>query len=168
MQVSEQRAAGADAAWRAQLARALTWEDAHATFEKVVGDFPAELRGVQAPGLPYTAWQLLEHMRLTQHDVLDFCRNADYQEPNFPADYWPMTTSPPDPAAWDESVAGYQRERAEFVRMAEDHTLDLNAAIPHGTGQTYLREVVLMIDHNSYHMGQLVLLRRLLGAWTAS
>ena len=153
---------------RAQLVRLLTWQDAHASFETAVQELAGPLRGVQPAGLPYSAWQLLEHLRLTQLDILEFCRNPAYREPHWPDDYWPPQASPPDEQAWDRSVAGYLQDRAELVRLAEDQGVDLLDRIPHGSGQTYLRELLLAADHSAYHLGQLVLLRRLLGAWTAS
>jgi len=148
------------------LARLLEWEDAHVGFDAVIDGIPPELRGVQPQGLPYSAWQLLEHLRLTQRDILDFCRNPDYVDPQSMAEYWPASAAPPAAKAWDESVAGFRDDREAMKRIALD--FDLFAAIPHGTGQTYLREVVLLADHNAYTLGQLVVLRRLLGIWTRS
>jgi hypothetical protein len=150
---------------RLHLVRLLAWQDAHATFEAATQGLDASLRGVQPHGLPYSAWQLLEHLRLTQLDILEFCRNPEYREPHWPDDYWPRASAPPDEQAWDESVATYLRDRTELARLAEDPAVDLFARIPHGTGQTYLRELLLVADHNAYHVGELVLLRRLLGAW---
>jgi hypothetical protein len=122
---------------------------------------------VRPTGAPYSPWQLLEHLRLTQFDILDFCRNPAYEERAWPDDYWPDSPEPPSAQAWDESVAEFLRDRAELVRLAEDPELDLYREIPHGTGQTYLRELLLTADHNAYHVGELVLARRLLGAWPA-
>jgi hypothetical protein len=153
---------------RAQLARLLGWEDAHISFEAAVADLEPALRGVRPAGAPHSPWELLEHLRFTQHDILEFCRNPDYREPRFPDDYWPRQSSPPDEQAWDESVAAYRGDRAELVRLAEDPAVDLLAAIPHGSGQTCLRELLLVADHNSYHIGQLVVIRQLLGAWRSS
>jgi uncharacterized damage-inducible protein DinB len=115
--------------------------------------------------MPHSPWQLLEHLRLTQHDILDFCRNPAYSERAWPKDYWPSSAGPPTAAAWDESVAAFRREREELKQLAADPALDLFARIPHGTGQTYLRELLLVADHNAYHIGQLVLVRRSLGVW---
>lgn len=158
----------ADEALRSHLVRLLTWHDAHVSFEGAVQDLDPALRGAQPRGSPYSPWRLLEHLRLTQHDILDFCRNASYREPSWPDDYWPGTQEPPTAAAWDGSIASYLRDRAELVRLAEDPGIDLFARIPHGTGQTYLRELLLVADHNAYHVGEMVLVRRLLGAWPAS
>ena len=154
-----------DAHLRELLGKMLAWKDAHAGFDAAVDGIPADLRGKQAPGLPYSPWQLLEHLRLAQHDILDFCVNAAYKEMKWPDDYWPKSPAPPSAAAWDESVAAYRRDRSALQRMAADTTLDLTAKIPHGSGQTYLRELLLIADRNAYHVGQLVAVRRLLGAW---
>lgn len=154
-----------NAALRAHIAKALDWEDAHVGFDKALEGLPPELRGRRPAGLPYSPWQLIEHLRLTQHDILDFCRNPKYAERDWPKDYWPPTDAPPSPAAWDESVAGFHRERDALKLLANDAALDLFAKIPHGSGQTYFRELLLIADHNAYHLGQLVTVRRLLGAW---
>src|SRR3954452_7173740 len=150
---------------RAQLAKALSWGEAHADFDKAVKDFPAELRGRAVHNLPYTAWQLLEHLRITQHDILDFSRNPDYKEIEWPTDYWPKTTEPPTATAWDESVAAFRRDREAIKQLTLDPDVELTSKIPQGSGQTYLREVLLVLDHNAYHVAEIVLLRRLLGAW---
>ena len=149
----------------AHVAKALDWQEAHVGFDKAVAGLPAELRGRRPPGLPYSAWQLVEHLRLTQHDILEFCRNPNYAEPHWPGDYWPSTDAPPSSAAWDESLAAFRRERDALKLVANDASLDLFAKIPHGSGQTYFRELLLIADHNAYHLGQLVAVRRLLGAW---
>jgi uncharacterized damage-inducible protein DinB len=116
-------------------------------------------------GLPYSPWQLLEHLRLAQHDILDFCLNPSYEEMNWPDDYWPASPSPPSAAAWDDSVAAYRRDLEAMQRLAGDPKIDLFATIPHGSGQTYLREILLVVDHAAYHIGQIVLVRRSLGNW---
>ena len=154
-----------DRALRAQLRTLLDWRDAHADFEAATRDIPPALRAKQPDGMPYSPWQLLEHMRLTQRDILEFCRNASYTEPSWPDDYWPAGEAPPTAGAWDESIAAFRRDREAMQRLAEDPAVDLFARIPHGTGQTYLRELLLVADHNAYHLGQLVATRRLLGAW---
>jgi uncharacterized damage-inducible protein DinB len=150
---------------RSQLAKALGWGDAHADFDAAVKDFPPALRGRRLEGLPYSAWQILEHLRIAQHDILDFSRNAKYKEMKWPDDYWPSSPEPPDDAAWDCSVAASRRDRRAVQKMAADPKVRLDKRIPHGTGQTYLREILLVLDHNAYHVGELVMLRRLLGAW---
>ena len=150
---------------RTQLAKTLDWGEAHADFDAAVKDFPAALRGKRLDGLPYSAWQILEHLRIAQHDILDFSRNAKYEAMKWPDDYWPASPEPPDEKAWDKSVAAFRRDRRAVQKMAADPTVNLNKRIPHGSGQTYLREILLVLDHNAYHVGELVMLRRLLGAW---
>ena len=150
---------------RSHLAKALGWGDAHATFDAAVKDFPAALRGRRVEGLPYSAWELVEHLRLAQHDILDFSRNPKYKERKWPDEYWPGSPEPPDDKAWDKSVAAFRRDLRAFQKLAADPKVRLEKKIPHGDGQTYLREILLVIDHNAYHVGELVMLRRLLGAW---
>ncbi len=151
---------------RAQLQRLLDWEDAHANFDSAVNDVPADKRGVVPEGLPHSPWQLLEHIRRTQWDILDFCRNPGYAEPKSMAEYWPDGPAPPTAGAWDESVSAVKRDREELRKLAADPDVDLFAKVPRGNGQTFLREIVLVADHTAYHVGQLVLTRRLLGAWS--
>lgn len=153
--------------FREHLARAVDWREAHAGFDAAVDGLPHELRGRRASGVPHSAWQLLEHLRLAQRDILDFCRDPAYAEKKWPDDYWPRDPEPPSESAWDESVAAFRRDREAMKQLAADPSIDLLAKIPHGSGQTYLREVILVIDHNAHHVGQLILLRRLLGAWPA-
>ena len=153
-------------ALREQLARFLDWRDAHADFDAAVAGIPPELRGAAPAGLPYSAWQLLEHMRIAQEDILDFCVNPRYRERTWPDDYWPATPAPPRAMAWDESIAAYRRDREAMQQLARDPDIDLHAVVPHGSGQTYLREILLVADHAAYHIGQLVLVRRLLGIWS--
>lgn len=154
-----------DLALRAQLAAALDWQAAHATFDAAVDGIAPEMRGRQPEGLPYSPWQLVEHLRITQWDILDFCRNPDYRELQWPDDYWPPSVEPPSPGAWDETVAAYHADLDALKALAMDASVDLFARIPHGTGQTYLRELLLVADHTAYHVGQLVAVRRLLGIW---
>jgi uncharacterized damage-inducible protein DinB len=154
-----------DMALRDLMGRLLDWEDAHVSFDKAVAEIPQRMRGTRPNGLPYSAWQLVEHLRITQHDILDFCRNANYEEMKWPGDYWPTSPTPPSPGAWDDSIQQYRDDRHALQQLAADPKLDLGARIPHGTGQTYLRELVLVADHSAYHVGQLVLVRRLLGVW---
>jgi uncharacterized damage-inducible protein DinB len=153
-----------DAALRAHLGRILDWEDAHAGFDHAVAGLPARLRGVTPTGWTHSAWQLLEHLRICQHDILDFCRNPKYVEMAM-EDYWPPSAAPPSAKAWAASVAAVRRDLGAMKRLAADPGIDLFAKIPHGSGQTYLRELLLVADHNAYHVGQLVALRRALGAW---
>jgi hypothetical protein len=154
-----------DAGVREQLAKLLAWEDAHVGFEKAVAGIPPKLRGTQPTGAPYSPWQLLEHLRLTQQDILDFCRNPDYEAQDWPDDYWPPSPDPPTAKAWDSSVQRFREDRKALQQLAADPKIDLGARIPHGDGQTYLRELVLAADHTAYHIGQLIVIRRLLGIW---
>lgn len=154
-------------ALREQLATFQDWREAHADFDSAVAGIPPDLRGVAPPGLPYSPWQLLEHMRLTQVDILEFCRDKDYIERLWPRDYWPASAAPPDATGWDASIAGFQRDRAELQAMIRDPKRDLLGKVPAGTQQTFLREYLLVADHTAYHVGQLIAVRRLLGAWTS-
>jgi uncharacterized damage-inducible protein DinB len=129
---------------------------------------PAELQGAKPDGSAHSPWELLEHLRIAQDDILDFCRNAEYRERNWPDEYWPPSPAPPDAEAWARSADAFRRDREDLKRLALDPSIELFAAIPHGTGQTYLRELLLVIDHNSYHLGQLVSLRIQLGCWPPS
>ena len=149
---------------RQHLANLLRMEGAHLTFQAAVSDFPSHLRGVRPPGAPHSAWQLLEHMRLAQQDILDFSRNPAYQEKKFPDDYWPAGEAPPTEKSWNASVRQFQSDLEEMQALLADTKHDLLAAIPHGEGQTLLREVLLVADHNSYHLGQLMFLRKMLEA----
>src|SRR6185503_5399464 len=134
---------------REQLIILLSWQDAHVSFDDAVKDIPTELQRVQPAGLPYSPWQLLEHIRLAQRDILDFCRDPAYETPKWPDNYWPKNNNPPSPEAWEESINAYRADRNALVQLVEDPSLDLYEKIPHGTGQTYLREVLLVADHNA-------------------
>ncbi len=155
-----------DKALRDHLARLLDWEDAHVGFDRAVDGIPADTRGARAPGFEHSPWQLVEHMRVAQDDILDFCLNANYtHDLKWPDDYWPGPT-PPSDAAWEEAVASFTRSRETVKALARD-VEDLTAKVPTGTGsQTYLRAILLVADHAAYHVGQLVALRRALGIWT--
>jgi hypothetical protein len=136
---------------------------AHATFDQIVKDFPPDLRGKKPHSLPYSAWQLLEHIRLAQADILNFCVNSSYSEPSWPDQYWPKAAAPDSDSAWDKSIRDYRRDLAEIEKLVR--TRDLFEKIPWGSGQTYLREALLVADHTAYHLGEIVTIRRLLGAW---
>ncbi len=138
---------------------------AHVSFEKAIADLPAELRGVKPAGMPHTAWRLLEHMRISQWDILEFSRRPDHASPQWPAGYWPDGDAPPDEAAWDKTVEAFHKDLKAMQSLVANRSTDLFARIPHGDGQTILREALLVADHNAYHLGQLVMIRRLLGAW---
>ncbi len=154
-------------ALRKHLIRLLSWSDAHANFDTAVADVPVELRGVVPSGLPYSSWQLVEHMRLTQADILAFCTRPDYKEGTWPDDYWPASVTPPDAEAWNASIAAYRHDLARMQEVVNE-TSDLFAKVPVGTGQTFLREFLLVADHSAYHVGQLIAVRRLLGDWAAA
>jgi uncharacterized damage-inducible protein DinB len=153
-----------DAAVRKALIAGLRGGNAHAKLEEVVKNFPAEKRGEKA-GLPYSAWQLLEHIRIAQHDIVSFSGNQDgkYKELTFPDDYWPKAHVPPSAKAWDEAVSAVHADREKMVHLLE--TGGLTEPFPWGNGQSLLHEAITLIDHNSYHTGELLALRRLLGIW---
>jgi hypothetical protein len=153
-----------DKSLRDHLRNMLDWDNAHIRFDDAVKDFPRELRGRRPPGSPHSAWELLEHLRIALVDILEFSRDGRHVSPAFPEGYWPSSEAPLSDDAWDESVAGYRAALREFAELVADDGVDLFAAIPHGEGKTVLREVLLAVDHNAYHLGQLVMVRRLLGA----
>jgi hypothetical protein len=155
----------ANDALRTQLGRSLAWEDAHGSFEIAVTGIPPDLRGRRPPGLPYSPWELVEHLRLAQRDILDFCRDPTYEEPASMEAYWPPDVAPPTERAWEDSVSTFRADRTAMQELAMDPGIDLFAGVPQGTGQTYLRELILLADHNAYHVGQLIAVRRLLGIW---
>jgi uncharacterized damage-inducible protein DinB len=138
---------------------------AHAKFDEVVENLPAELRGKKPRGLPFSVWQLLEHMRLAQEDILEFSINPEYKEREWPADYWPKSPKPADDSAWERSVRAFRADSRRMQNVIADAKNDLHAVIPWGNGQTLLREALLVADHNAYHLGEIVLVRRLLKAW---
>jgi len=159
------QAASQDTSLREHVLYLLRDGGAHVGWEKVVDDFPADSQGIKPAGLPFSAWQILEHMRIAQWDILEFSRDPKHVSPVWPAGYWPPSDAPPDPAAWDRSVAAFRRDLRAMERLVANPATDLHATIPHGDGQTILREALLTADHNAYHLGQIVILRRLLGAW---
>ena len=138
---------------------------AHVDFESAVADLSPELRGTKPPGQPHTPWRLLEHMRIAQWDILEFSRNPEHVSPDFPDGYWPAGDAPPDPDAWDHTLAAFRTDLRAMQDLVADSTSDLLTPFAHGSGQTLLREALLVADHNAYHLGQLVIIRRLLGAW---
>lgn len=138
---------------------------AHVDLDAAIADFPAKLRGAKPKGVPYSAWELLEHIRIAQWDILEFSRNPKHVSPKWPEGYWPQKQAPPSSAAWNKSVKSVRADLQAIEDLVADKKSDLFASFPHGTGQTLLREALLVADHNAYHIGQLVLLRRLLGAW---
>jgi hypothetical protein len=147
---------------RNSLVDAMGGEESHIGFESAIKDFPVELRGRKPPGAPHSAWELLEHLRIAQRDILDFSRNPEHQSPKWPEGYWPSTEAPPDSAAWDRSVAAFEKDAREFSALVRDLKNDLLKKFEHGSGQTLLRETLLVATHNSYHLGQLVFLKKML------
>lgn len=154
-----------DKALREHLVSLLKGGGAHVHFMDAVEGFPEAKRGAFIAGLPHTGWQLLEHSRIAQWDILEFSRNAKHVSPGFPEGYWPKTPGPPDAAAWDKSLEAFRRDLEEMISLVKSPKTDLYANIPHGDGQTILREALILADHNAYHLGQLVDLRRALGEW---
>ena len=139
--------------------------NAHVTFSDAVKNLPAELRETVPPNMPYSIWQLVEHIRITQYDILDFSRNPGYKELDWPKDYWPKEAAPKDAAAWEHSVMQVEKDLHAFIALLEAPDADLFTPFPHGSGQHLFREAVLLVDHNSYHTGEIVAIRRMLGAW---
>jgi len=154
-----------DASLRQHLLSLLKGGNAHADFETAIKDLPAELFGKRPKGAEHSPWQVLEHLRIAQRDILEFSRNPAHKSPDWPSGYWPATHAPVDEKAWDKSVRGFRRDLKAMCDLVADESTDLYAKFPHGDGQTILREALLTADHNAYHLGELVLLRRLLGAW---
>ena len=154
-------------ALRKQLVELLQGGQAHATFDDAVKDFPDELRGKVPDGLPYSAWQLLEHLRIAQRDILDFSAppTGGYQPLEWPEAYWPKSPEPPSAHAWDHAIAEVRKDREHFEKLIQKPESDLFKPFRWGNGQNLLREALLIADHTAYHLGELIVLRRLLGAW---
>jgi hypothetical protein len=154
-----------DTALREQLVNLLTGGHAHADFETAIKNVPPALRGKRPKGAEHSPWEVLEHLRIAQSDILEFSRDARHKSPDWPGGYWPAASAPPNEKAWDKSVRAFRRDLKAMRALVADPATDLYAPIPHGDGQTILREALLAADHNAYHLGEMVLLRRLLGAW---
>jgi hypothetical protein len=150
---------------REQLLRALSGASAHPEVAAALEGVPAPARGRRAPGIPHTPWQLLEHLRIAQRDILDFGRAPDHESPEFPQGYWPASGAPPSEAAWEESRDAFLSDLEAIRSIVADPNVDLSAPIPHLDGATWFREVMLVVSHNAYHLGQFVQLRRALGCW---
>ena len=148
---------------RAHLKKILNWEDAHVNFDTAVDGIPQNKRAIRPQGFPYSLWEMLEHIRICQFDILDFCRNPEYKERAM-EDFWPRKSTPAL-EEWDASITEFQKDLRALMELAGDSNTDLFAAIPHGQGQTYLRELLLVADHNAYHVADLVAIRRTLGIW---
>ena len=151
-----------DQTLREQLLRAMRGDEAHIEFESVMKGFPFELAGVKPNGVPHSAWQLLEHLRIAQHDILEFSRNPAHKSPKWPEGYWPEASAPRDKHAWEASAAAFIDSAKELAKLVDDHSLDLFAQIEGGDGQTLLREALVITAHNSYHIGQLEFLKKML------
>lgn len=147
---------------RKQLLDAIGGHQAHIEFSAAVKDFPPEVQGVKPDGAPHSAWQLLEHLRIAQNDILEFSRNPKHDSPDWAEGYWPASEAPPTPDAWKKSIAAFERDSKAFSALVNDPESDLFRAFPHGDGQTLLREALLVASHNSYHLGQLVFLKKML------
>ena len=154
-----------DSALRQHLLDLLRGGNAHTSFDDAIDGFPPELAGVRPEGSPHSAWELLEHLRIALEDILRFSQSADHVSPPWPKGYWPGSPAPARDGQWQETVAAIRSDLAEFESMLGDPAQDLFRKFPWGEGQTLLREALLIADHNAYHVGQLVLIRRLLGAW---
>jgi hypothetical protein len=153
---------------REHIADLLSGGGAHVDWKSAFSGLPLKLRGVRPEGAPYSTWELLEHMRIAQWDILEFSRDPKHVSPDWPAQYWPGTPSPPTAKAWEQSLKLFARDIAAMRKLVVDSRIDLFARIPHGTGQTILREALLVADHNAYHLGQVIMVRRLLGTWKES
>jgi len=152
--------------FREQISKQLNSQEAHVGFDKAVNGLSPELRGKKPKGASHSAWELLEHIRIAQWDILEFTRNLKHESPKWPEGYWPKTAAPPNDAAWTKSIAQVKRDRKALQDLVCDPNNDLLAEIPGGTGQTLLREALLAADHLAYHVGELVFLRKMLGAWS--
>lgn len=153
-----------DTALREHLLYLLRGGGAHVGFEAAVKDLPEALRGMRPTGAEHSSWEVLEHMRIAQSDILEFSRDAAHVSPEWPSGYWPTTPKPPA-GAWEASLQRFEADLAAMCDLVQAPSTDLYARIPHGDGQTILREALLIADHNAYHLGELVLIRRLLGCW---
>lgn len=150
---------------REHLLELLRGGGAHCEFERATSGLDASLRGRHPRGMLHTPWRLVEHMRIAQWDILEFCRNPAHVSPDFPEGYWPASDAPPTRQAWSRSIRAFQEDARAIQALVADPQVDLHAPIPHGAGQTILREALLVADHNAYHIGQLVIIRRALGDW---
>lgn len=162
---SSSAASSLDRTLRTQLLRILEGEGAHVSFQEAVHAMPYPLQGRKVKGVPWTAWSLLEHLRIAQWDMLRFSSDPAHRSPSFPSGYWPDSPSPPDRGAWERSARSFRRDLRAFIARVGDRKIDLAAPVPDAQGPPLLRELLLVTHHLSYHVGQLVVLRRLLGAW---
>lgn len=156
-----------DSVLREHILKLLAGGNAHMGFDEAVADFPPDLINSRPPNVTYTFWHLLEHLRLSQWDILDFIRNPDYVWPDWPADYWPALDAETDPAGWKASIEAFQADLEALKAIVRDPEIDLAAELPHAAGYTYLREMLVVADHNAYHIGELAILRQVTTAWPA-
>lgn len=159
---------GSNAALRSHLTDLLTARQAHCTFEDAVAHMPPDRRGERPEALPYSVWELADHIRAAQRDILDYCRDPDYEAPNWPEAYWPEGSAPPNDAAWTDCLTEVQEDCDAMCDLVTDETIDLYSTVPSSDEHTYLREAMLVADHNAYHIGQIVTVRRELGLWPPS
>ena len=157
------KASGDTSAFRKELVSHLAEEHAHAGFDAAVKDFPPDLRGARPNDLPHSAWQLIEHLRIAQWDIIEYALNPKHKSPDFPDGYWPKSPEPPDAKAWEKSIASFRADRKKLAAALQK--ADVLAPIPHANKQSLASKTILLIDHNAYHLGQLLLLRRLLNIW---
>lgn len=154
-----------DKALREHIVNFLRGKGAHADFDRAVKGLPVDLRGKRPKGAEHSPWEILEHVRIAQWDILEFSRDPEHISPAWPEGYWPESETPPSKTAWDKSVAAFRADLQAMIDIVADPMSDLYTPFAHGDGQTLLREALLVADHNAYHLGELVLVRRLLGAW---
>jgi len=147
---------------RSQIVTALSGRESHIDFDSALKDFPVEARSAKPAGAPHSAWELLEHMRIAQHDILEFSRNPKHKSPKWPDEYWPKTEAPPDAKAWDKTVKNFEKDARALDALVSDAQQDLLKPLTHGDGQTLLREALLVATHNSYHLGQIMFLKKML------
>jgi len=152
---------------RDHLLELLQVEHAHPLFDRAVADLPGPLRGRRPDNFPHSAWELVEHLRIAQWDILEYVLNPKHTSPKWPEGYWPATPAPPDDAAWEKSIAAFRADAQRFVDMIKDESNDLLAPVEFANNATFLRQILMNADHNGYHIGQIVTVRRLLGAWTS-
>jgi hypothetical protein len=148
-----------------QLTRLIKKSHAHATLEKALEGLPAEYRGVVPDGLPYSIWQLVEHIRFCLWDILEFCKSAEHVSPSWPDGYWVKSATPASDKEWDDSLKQLHTDTNNFIELLNSKDADIHKPIPWGDGQTLLREAIVIIDHNGYHTAEIILIRRLLGIW---
>lgn len=146
-----------------ELIKLLEGRGAHATLKDALANVPADMRGVKPNNLPYSIWQLAEHIRIAQWDMLEFCKDSSHKSPKWPDGYWPEESSPADDATWEKTIEEINTDQNEFIALLKSE--DIYARLPHGTGQSILREALQIADHTAYHTAEIILLRRLLGIW---